>query len=92
MSIYAVNGKTPIAAWVPTRPQNATDVIVSNDGTLTNGASVVSATGEGGSHAFDLDGVNDFVSCGTGFGNFTTSTPLAACARVKTTKGTSNII
>lgn len=60
----AVNGKMPIAAWVPTRTQDATDSAGSNDGTLTNGATVGSVSGEGGSYAFVLDGINDYVNCG----------------------------
>lgn len=57
----AVNGKTPFAAWIPTRSQNAEDIVGSNDGTLTNGASVVTNSGAGGTHAFSFDGINDYV-------------------------------
>ena len=57
----AVNGKMPIAAWIPTRSQSADDLVGSNDGTLLNGASIVSDTDAGGTHAFSFDGVNDRV-------------------------------
>jgi hypothetical protein len=62
----AVNGKMPVAAWIPTRTQTAEDLIGSNDGTLTNGASIVSNTNAGGTYAFSFDGVNDFVNAGIG--------------------------
>jgi hypothetical protein len=57
----AVNGKMPIAAWIPTRSQSADDLVGSNNGTLTNGASIVADTGAGGTDAFDFDGVDDHV-------------------------------
>ena len=62
----AVNGKMPIHAWVPTRSGIADDLVGANDGTLTNGASIVSDTGAGGAAAFDLDGTNDLVDIGSG--------------------------
>lgn len=57
----AVNGKSPIAVWCPSRGQTANDLVGTNNGTLTNGASIVSDTGAGGTHAFSMDGSNDFV-------------------------------
>jgi hypothetical protein len=78
MSIYAVNGKTPVAAWIPSRDDagNGTttlnDLVGSNNGTLTNFALTgttsnwVADTGAGGIRALDFDGVNDFI-------NFTSS-------------------
>jgi hypothetical protein len=57
----AVNGKMPIHAWVPTRSGTAEDVVGSNDGTLTNGASIITDTDSGGAEAFSLDGSNDYV-------------------------------
>jgi hypothetical protein len=64
MSLYAVNGKTPIAAWIPSRTQSADDFFGVNNGTLVNGASIVADTGAGGTDAFSLDGVNDYVEAG----------------------------
>jgi len=73
MSIYAVNGKEPIAAWIPSLDTagngttTLTDLVGSNDGTLTNmdaATDWVSDTSNGGVRALDFDGVNDYVSCG----------------------------
>jgi hypothetical protein len=78
VSIYAVNGKTPIAAWIPSLDDagNGTttlnDLVGSNNGTLTNFALTgatsnwVSDTGSGGVRALDFDGVNDFVTTSSG--------------------------
>jgi hypothetical protein len=66
----AVNGKTPVAAWVPSRDTagngttTLTDLVGSNDGTLTNmdaGTDWVADTDAGGVRALDFDGVNDVV-------------------------------
>lgn len=51
----------PVAAWIPTRFQSAEDAVGSNDGTLTNGASIVTNAAAGGTHAFSFDGINDYV-------------------------------
>jgi hypothetical protein len=67
----SVNGKMPIAAWVPTRTQNADDFFGVNNGTLTNGASIVADTGAGGTDAFSFDGVNDRVTTGFASGTVT---------------------
>lgn len=80
MSIYAVNGKVPVAAWIPSRDSvgNGTstlrDLVGSNNGTLTNmdpSTDWVSDTGAGGIRALDFDGTNDFVNLGnwTWFGS-----------------------
>ena len=69
-SIYAVNGKDPIAAWIPSRDTagngttTLTDLVGSNDGTLTNmdaATDWVADTDAGGVRALDFDGVNDYV-------------------------------
>jgi hypothetical protein len=73
VSIYAVNGKTPISAWIPSRDDagNGTttlnDLVGSVNGTLTNFALTgptsnwVSDTDNGGVRALDFDGANDGV-------------------------------
>jgi hypothetical protein len=78
MSLYAVNGKTPIAAWIPSRDDagngttTLTDLVGSNNGTLTNFALTgstsnwVADTGAGGIRALDFDGTNDFVTTNAG--------------------------
>ena len=74
MSIYAVNGKVPIAVWCPSRDDvgNGTstlrDLVGSNNGTLTNmdpATDWVADSGAGGIRALDFDGVDDTVNCGT---------------------------
>jgi hypothetical protein len=77
----SVNGKDPIAAWIPTRSQSADDLVGSNDGTLTNGASIVADTGAGGAYAFSFDGVNDHVL----LANFGSVTSWSIAAWVKQT-------
>lgn len=68
MSIYAVNGKEPIAAWIPSLDSsgNGTTTLTNfvnntNNGTLTNGPTWQADTGAGGVRAIDFDGVNDRV-------------------------------
>jgi len=70
MSIYAVNGKIPVAAWIPSRDtagngtSTLTDLVGGNNGTLTNmdaATDWVADTGAGGVSALDFDGVNDRV-------------------------------
>jgi hypothetical protein len=70
VSIYAVNGKEPIAAWIPSLDTagNGTttvnDLIGSNNGTLTNmdaATDWVADTAAGGVRALDFDGTNDHV-------------------------------
>lgn len=70
MSIYAVNGKAPIAAWIPSLDTagngttTLTDLVGANDGTLTNmdaATDWVADTDSGGVRALDFDGVNDHV-------------------------------
>ena len=74
MSLYGVNGKEPIAAWIPSRDDtgNGTttlnDLVGSNNGTLTNmdaASGWVADTDAGGVRALDFDGVNDFVTMGS---------------------------
>ncbi len=70
MSVYAVNGKEPVAAWIPSLDTagngttTLTDLVGSNDGTLTNmvaGSDWVADTDAGGVRALDFDGSNDKV-------------------------------
>jgi hypothetical protein len=66
----AVNGKMPVAAWIPSLDTvgngttTLTDLAGSNDGTLTNmdaATDWVADTAAGGVRALDFDGVNDRV-------------------------------
>ena len=70
MTIYAVNGKEPIYAWIPSLDTagNGTttlsDLVSNRPGTLTNmdaATDWVADTDAGGVRALDFDGVNDFV-------------------------------
>lgn len=78
MSIYAVNGKEPIAAWIESldpeavTSSKATDLVGTNHGTLTNMDLVADPltarrldSDAGGVRALDFDGVNDCVRCGS---------------------------
>lgn len=72
----SVNGKSPVAAWVPSRDTSGDgtttlhDLAGSNNGTLTNFAMTggssnwVADTNNGGVRALDLDGSNDYVRMG----------------------------
>lgn len=61
MSIYAVNGKEPIAAWIPSLDTGLVDLIGSNDLSLSGSAVIVSSAGAGGSKAIDGTGsTSDF--------------------------------
>jgi hypothetical protein len=71
MTIYAVNGKEPVAAWIPSLDTagngttTLTDLVGSNDGTLTNmdaATDWVSDTSNGGVRALDFDGSNDWIA------------------------------
>ena len=73
MSIYAVNGKEPVAAWIPSLDTagngttTLTDLVGSADGTLTNmdaATDWVADTDAGGVRALDFDGSNDYVNFG----------------------------
>lgn len=70
----AVNGKMPVAAWVPSLDTagngttTLTDLVGSNNGTLTNmdaATDWVADTGAGGVRALDFDGTDDYVGCGS---------------------------
>lgn len=70
MSRFAVNGKTPISVWCPSRDDagNGTttlnDSVGTNHGTLTNmdpATDWVVDTDSGGIRALDFDGSNDYV-------------------------------
>jgi hypothetical protein len=83
VTIYAVNGKEPIYAWIPSLDTagNGTttlsDLVSNRPGTLTNmdaATDWVADTDAGGVRALDFDGVNDFV--GTA-GNLTIGTICA---------------
>ena len=74
MTIYAVNGKEPVAAWIPSLDTagngttTLTDLVGSNNGTLTNmdaATDWVADTNNGGVRALDFDGRNQHVNCGT---------------------------
>lgn len=80
MSIYSVNGKEPIAAWIESLdPESvisskATDLVGANHGTLTNmdltadpDTARRSDTASGGVRALVSDGVNDRVDFGNNF-------------------------
>jgi hypothetical protein len=71
----SVGGKQPIGAWVPSLDDDGngtttlTDLVGSNDGTLTNmdpATDWVADTAAGGVRALDFDGVDDRVSHGPG--------------------------
>jgi hypothetical protein len=71
MSLFAVNGKEPVAAWIPSLDTagngttTLTDLVSSNNGTLTNmdpATAWVSDTGAGGVRALDFDGTNDYTA------------------------------
>ena len=73
MSIYAVNGKEPVAAWIPSLDTagngttTLTDLVGTDNGTLTNmdaATDWVADTDAGGQWALDFDGVNDHVTTG----------------------------
>lgn len=76
MSIYAVNSKEPIAAWIPSLDTagngttTLTDLVGSTNGTLTNFALTgstsnwVADTTAGGVRCLDSDGTNDRVALG----------------------------
>lgn len=72
MSIYAVNGKVPVAAWIPSRDTagngttTLTDLVGNGySGTLVNGPAWVSDTSNGGVRALEFDGSDDTVNMGT---------------------------
>jgi hypothetical protein len=79
MSVYAVNGKEPVACWIPSLDTvgNGTttlrDLVGSNHITLSNFASIGSSwiadTDAGGVRALDFDGTNDY--------GVSASTPIA---------------
>jgi hypothetical protein len=83
VSIYAVNGKEPIAAWIPSRDTagNGTttlnDLVGSNNGTLTNMDPATDWPVSDGKAALDFDGANDYVNCGTGGAVGTTTLPFS---------------
>lgn len=69
MSVYAVNGKEPIAAWIPSLDTAGNGTTTLNNliggggnGTLTNGPTWVSDTEAGGVRAISYDGINDKVA------------------------------
>ena len=93
MSIYAVNGKEPIAAWIPSRDTTGngtttlTDLIGSNNGTLTNmdaATDWVADTGSGGVRALDFDGSNDEVLFSSAFATMPFSVSCWAKCRSST--------
>jgi hypothetical protein len=65
--MYGVNGKEPIAAWIPSLDTagngttTLTDLVGSNDGTLTNMDAATDWVVDDAKTALDFDGVNDFV-------------------------------
>lgn len=66
-----------------------------NNGTLTNmdGATDWPAdTGNGGTHAWDFDGSNDYIDCGSGFATFSRLLPFSVSFWVKTTQADSTLV
>lgn len=104
MSIYAVNGKEPIAAWIPSRDTagngttTLTDLVGSNNGTLTNmdaSTDWVADTQAGGVRALDFDGSNDRVDCGTIAGqafNNTAAFSVSCWFFARSTSGESGLV
>lgn len=91
MTIYAVNGKEPIAAWIPSLDTagngttTLTDLVGSNNGTLTNmdaATDWVSDTSNGGVRALDFDGSNDNVITNSNFPKLDYSGGAAFCCWV----------
>jgi len=91
VSIYAVNGKEPIAAWIPSLDSagngttTLTDLVGSNNGTLTNmdaATDWVADTNAGGVRALDFDGTNDEVLFPSAFSTMPFSVSLWAKSRV----------
>ena len=71
MSVYAVNGKEPVAAWIPSLDTSGngtttlTDLVGSNNGTLTNmdaATDWVADTDAGGVRALEFDGSGDRIA------------------------------
>jgi hypothetical protein len=90
VSKYAVNGKEPIAAWIPSRDTTGngtttlTDLVGSNNGTLTNmdaATDWAADTGAGGVRALDFDGNNDEVLFSSVFSTMPFSISLWAYPR-----------
>jgi hypothetical protein len=92
MSIYAVNGKTPIAAWIPSRDDvgngttTLTDLVGSNNGTLTNMDAATDWITVGGKRAIDIDATDDKVVLAPI--SFTTSFSLSVWALSRSSGGT----
>jgi hypothetical protein len=93
----AVNGKMPVAAWVPSRDTagngttTLTDLVGSNNGTLTNmdaATDWVADTDAGGVRALEFDGANDFIAITT----FSLTLPYAISLWIKTTATGTRII
>jgi hypothetical protein len=70
VSIYAVNSKVPVVAWIPTRDSsgNGTATLSSLAGSVTGaltsmdpGTDWVADTGAGGVRRIDMDGSNDYI-------------------------------
>lgn len=98
MSIYAVNGKEPTSAWIPSLDTagngttTLTDLAGANNGTLTlmdPTTDWVADTDAGGVRALDFDGSNDRVAFGSG-ALVSTATAFSLSAWVKTTNLTAN--
>jgi hypothetical protein len=73
MTIYAVNGKEPVAAWIPSLDTagngttTLTDLVGSNNGTLTNmdaATDWVADTDNGGVRALQTDGTAEWLALG----------------------------
>jgi len=100
MSIYAVNGKEPVAAWIPSLDTSGngtttlTDLAGSADGTLTNmdaGSDWVADTGAGGVRALDLDGSNDHVDIGQPISDYSVFT-VAGWFKPSSSSGTRYVV
>ena len=100
MSIYAVNEKEPIAAWIPSLDTagNGTTVLTdlvgtTGNGTLTNmdaATDWVADTDAGGVRALDFDGANDKILFGAG-AVVSTSVAFSFSCWVKSTNLTTNL-
>jgi len=85
---YSVNNKTPVSVWIPSRDTagngttTLTDLVGSNNGTLTDMDPATDWVVSDGRTALDFDGSNDHVSASSI--PITVSTPFSISAWIKT--------
>jgi hypothetical protein len=88
----SVNGKSPIAVWCPSQDTagngttTLTDLVGSNDGTLTNMDPATDWVLDDGKYALDFDGVNDYVAASA-----LTPDLVSVCAWIKRDGSTGTI-